>query len=202
MPSLTRRCVCPLALSQLSPRGKFEPQADAKSYQVMTTSADGQIIVWDIRFEEKAAGFGGRRNSQVDASLLLGAPPPVAELAWLPVYKCTLRGSGQSKCGVARFALNSAVRWRDVSPSLTHTHIHACTSPFTHMHTSAAGLLPLSLSSSCVSPSCTEVLSPLTQIASVPPIHLCLSPIARVAVSCRHAFARAACRRAASASPT
>ena len=99
---------------QLSGRGKFE-ETDGKSYQIMTAAADGQVLVWDMRFEEKAIAAGAghaRRNSLSNPDGIAGAAPSSSssmEIHWNPLYKVVLRGSGQGKCGISKFALNMAV---------------------------------------------------------------------------------------------
>ena len=115
---------------QLSGRGKFEEQPDGKSYQIMTAAADGQVLVWDTRFEEKAAAAGSshtRRNSLgpdglASAGSASASAGPV-EYPWNPLYKVILRGSGQGKCGISKFALNMAVRSRSSSAC---SHLVSC----------------------------------------------------------------------------
>lgn len=111
-------CVQP---RQLSARGRFEEQYDGKSYQVMSVAADGQLLVWDIRFEERAVVTSAHSSIPAQdfaAAATPGLPAPAAaaptpavaaEVPWNPVYKVQLRGSGQGKCGVVKFAMNPSV---------------------------------------------------------------------------------------------
>lgn len=106
------------ASHHLSARGRFEEQYDGKSYQVMSVAADGQLLVWDIRFEERAVVTSAHSSIPAQdfaAAATPGLPAPAAaapapavaaEVPWNPVYKVQLRGSGQGKCGVVKFAMN------------------------------------------------------------------------------------------------
>lgn len=96
----------------LTARGKFEAMTDGKSYQFMSGAPDGFLLVWDVRFEDKLGGVGGgRRNSVQPSGVSASAttPTPPTDVPWAPTYKVLIKASGQGKCGVVRFALNSEV---------------------------------------------------------------------------------------------
>ncbi len=144
---------------QLSARGRFEEQYDGKSYQVMSVAADGQLLVWDIRFEERAVVTSAHSSIPAQdfaAAATPGLPAPAAaapaptvaaEVPWNPVYKVQLRGSGQGKCGVVKFAMNPSVGASAAGCVLFLPPPSLCSCMKTYIPLSAASI-------ACVAPSC------------------------------------------------
>ena len=110
---------------QVTSRGRFEAISDNKSYQFMSAAPDGMLMVWDVRFEEKAGGSNlARRNSFSEKQLAaqLATPLPTSTSTtttapsevppWTPIHKAALKAGGAGRCGVVRFALNNEVRPR------------------------------------------------------------------------------------------